>query len=69
MDLPHLPTADVPDGIFQNWIDSLTCDKISNRSQKELKHMNAKIAFRKSIFLRCMWKENLNVTNIIFNWV
>ena len=44
MDLAHLPTADDPDGIFQNWIDSLTCEKISNMSQKELKHMNAKIA-------------------------
>ena len=32
------------DNIFQNWIDSLTCEKISNMSQKELKHMNAEMA-------------------------
>ena len=44
MDLAHFPTADDPDDIFQNWIDSLTCQKISNMSQKELKHMNAELA-------------------------
>ena len=44
MDLAHLPTADDPENIFQYWIDSLTCEKISNMSQKELKHMNAETA-------------------------
>lgn len=44
MDLAHLPTADDPDNIFQNWTDSLTCEKISNMSQKEMKHMNVQLA-------------------------
>ena len=44
IDLAHLPTADDPDNICQNWIDSLTCEKISNMSQKELKHMNVEMA-------------------------
>ena len=43
-DLAHLPTADDPDNIFQNWIDSLACQNISNMSQKELKHMNVELA-------------------------
>ena len=44
MDLAHLPTADDPDDVFQNWIDSLDPEKIKSMSQKELIHMNAQLA-------------------------
>ena len=46
-DLEHLPTAEDPDDVFQNWMSNLSQEKIENMSEKELIHMNAQLA-RKS---------------------
>ena len=43
-DLEHLPTADDPDDVFQNWMRNLTQEKIENMSEKEMIHMNAELA-------------------------
>ena len=43
-DLEHLPTADDPDDVFQNWMSNLSQEKIENMSEKDLIHMNAELA-------------------------
>ena len=42
--LEHLPTADDPDDVFQNWMSNLNQEKIENMSEKDLIHMNAELA-------------------------
>ena len=44
MALAHLPNADDPDNVIQNWIDSLDPEKIKSMSQKELIHMNSQLS-------------------------
>ena len=43
-DLENLPTADDPDNVFQNWMSNLNQEKIENMSEKDLIHMNSKLA-------------------------
>ena len=43
-DLEHLPRADDPDDVFQNWMSNLGQEKIENMSEKEMIHMNAQLA-------------------------
>ena len=48
-DLEHLPTAEDPDDVFQNWMSNLSQEKIENMSEKELIHMNAQLAQKSAI--------------------
>ena len=43
MALAHLPTAEDPDDVIQNWIE-LDPEKIKSMSQKELIQMNSQLA-------------------------
>ena len=43
-DLEHLPTADDPDDVFQNWMSNLNQENIENMSEKDLIHINSELA-------------------------
>ena len=45
-DLEHLPTADDPDNVFQNWMNNINQDMIENMSEKDLIHMNSELAWK-----------------------
>ena len=48
-DLEHLPTADDPDDVFQNWMSNLNQETIQNMSEKNLIHMNSELAQKSAL--------------------